>query len=92
MPALLAARERCLAASNEPCIRRVDAAGSPVLQADLAAVHAGTEAVRVQRTLLRVPDGDGGTALARAGRVTVLAVREQHDWRLRDVVAEPPEG
>jgi hypothetical protein len=90
VPALLAARDRCLAAGSESCLRRVDAAGSPVLAADLDAVRAGSQAVRIDRTRLRLPTGDGGTALATAGGATVLAVREQNGWRLRDVVAEPP--
>jgi hypothetical protein len=87
--ALLAERDRCLAAGSAACLRRVDAAGSPVLHADLDAVRSGTDGVRVDRSRLRVPAG-GGTALATAGDATVLAVREQDGWRLRDVVAEPP--
>ncbi|GAA4743963.1 hypothetical protein GCM10025783_14580 [Amnibacterium soli] len=92
IPALLAERDRCLAAGSEACLRRVDAAGSPVLEADLDAVRAGSPAVRIDRTRLRLPSGDGATALATAGGATVLAVREQNGWRLRDVVAEPPKG
>jgi hypothetical protein len=92
VPVLLAQRDRCLAAASEACLRRVDAAGSPVLDADLDAVRAGSSAVRIDRARLRVPTGDGGTALATAGGATVLAVREQNGWRLRDVVAEPPKG
>jgi hypothetical protein len=88
--ALLQERERCLASGSESCLRRVDAAGSPALQADLDAVRAGTDAARVDRARLRVPPGSGGTALATSGDATVLAVREQNGWRLRDVVAEPP--
>ena len=34
----------------------------------------------------------GGTALATAGEVTVLAIRDRNGWRLRDVVAEPPDA
>jgi hypothetical protein len=91
VPALLAARDRCLAAGSASCLRQVDAVGSPVLEADLDAVRAGSRAVRIDRTRLRVPAGDDGTALATAGGATVLAVREQNGWRLRDVVAEPPD-
>jgi hypothetical protein len=90
--ALLAARERCLEAGSPSCLRRVDAAGSPVLDADLRAVDAGAEAVRVDRGRLRIAAATGGTALATAGSGTVLAIRDRNDWRLRDVVAEPPAG
>ncbi len=90
MPALLAERDRCLASGSAACLRRVDAAGSPVLQADLDAVTAGTDGVRVDRAKLTVPAGDGGTALGTSEEATVLAVREQSGWRLRDVVAAPP--
>ena len=86
--ALLAERDRCLEAGSESCLRQVDAAGAPVLQADLAAVRAGVAAVRIDRSRLHV-SGGGGTALATAGGATVLAVREQHGWLLRDVVAQP---
>lgn len=91
IPALLAERDRCLASGSAACLRRVDAAGSPVLQADLDAVSAGTDAVSVDRTKLKVAAGDGGTALGTSAEATVLAVREQNGWRLRDVVAPPPE-
>ncbi len=87
--ALLAARGRCLEAGSETCLRGVDATGSPVLDADLVAVRAGTEAVRVDGSELRVRT-TGGTALATAGPATVLAIRDRNGWRLRDVVAEPP--
>jgi hypothetical protein len=88
---LLAARDRCLEDGSESCLRRVDAVDSPVLDADLRAVRAGVDAVRVDRKGLRVT-ATGGTALAVGGAATVLAVRDRNDWRLRDVVAEPPEG
>jgi hypothetical protein len=88
--ALLAERDRCLAAADPACLSRVDAVGSPVLQADLAAVDAGVEAVRIDRSRLKTSTTGGGTALGTAGKATVLAVREQNGWRLRDVVAEPP--
>lgn len=88
--ALLAARDRCLDAGSAACLRGVDAAGSPVLEADLHAVDAGAEAARVDRAALHVTAA-GGTALATSGKATVLAVRDRNDWRLRDVVAEPPE-
>ena len=88
--ALVAARDRCLDAGSESCLRGVDQAGSPVLDGDLAAVRAGVDAVRVDRTRLRVAAVTSGTALATAGRATVLAIRDRNDWRLRDVVAEPP--
>src|SRR5205085_932885 len=52
--ALLAARNRCLDAGSESCLRGVDAAGSPVLDADLVAVRAGTDAVRVDGTRMEV--------------------------------------
>ena len=88
--ALLTERERCLAAGSSPCLRRVDAVDSPVLDADLRAVQAGVAAVRVDRTRLRLTTASGGTALATAGTVTVLAIKDRNGWRLRDVVAEPP--
>jgi hypothetical protein len=88
--ALLAERERCLTSGSESCLRTVDAVGSPVLGADLAAVRAGVEAVRIDPARVRVPASGGGTALGTAGGATVLAVRSQIGWRLRDVVAEPP--
>lgn len=90
IPALLAERERCLASGSDPCLRRVDAAGSPVLQADIDAITAGTDGVRVDRAKLKVPAGDSGTALGTSAEATVLAVREQNGWRLRDVVGAPP--
>jgi hypothetical protein len=68
----------------------VEAVDSPVLDADLRAVQAGVEAVRIDRTRLRITAVSGATALATAGEATVLAIRDRNDWRLRDVVAEPP--
>ncbi|MBW4042442.1 MAG: hypothetical protein HIU86_09995 [Acidobacteria bacterium] len=90
--ALLTERERCLTAGDRACLHRVDAVDSPVLAADLLAAEAGVEAVRVDRTRIRVTSVSGGTVLATAGRVTVLAIRDRNDWRLRDVVAEPPDA
>lgn len=87
--ALLAARARCLAAGSERCLAGVDAAGSPVLVADLAAVRAGTDAVRADPARARIRSTGGGTTLADVGGVTVLAVREPGGWRLRDVAALP---
>ncbi|WP_147392082.1 hypothetical protein [Amnibacterium setariae] len=86
---LLAARDDCLARGSEACLDAVDAPGSPVLAADLAAVRAGTAAARIERRGLRVTEG-GGTALGTSGDGTALAVRLPNGWRLRDVVAEPP--
>jgi hypothetical protein len=90
VPALLAERERCLSAGSATCLRLVEAVDSPVLDADLRAVQAGVEAVRIDRTRLRITAVSGATALATAGEATVLAIRDRNDWRLRDVVAEPP--
>ena len=89
LQALLAARARCLAAGSERCLAGVDAAGSPVLLADLAAVRAGTDAVRADPARLRMRSTGGGTTLADVGGVTVLAVREPGGWRLRDAAALP---
>jgi hypothetical protein len=89
--ALLAARNRCLDAGSESCLRRVDAAGSPVLDADLVAARAGADAVRVDAAGLRVRAA-GGTALGTTAGATVLAIRDRNEWRLRDVVAERPPG
>ena len=61
-----------------------------MLDADLRAVRAGTDAVRIDRTLVRVSTVAGGTVLATAGKTTILAIGDRNGWRLRDVVAEPP--
>ncbi|GAA2754301.1 hypothetical protein [Amnibacterium kyonggiense] len=88
---LLADRDRCLERGSEPCLRGVDAAGSPVLDADLAAVRAGVDAARLDPARLTVT-ASGATALGTVGRGTALAIRDRNGWRLRDVVAEPPVG
>jgi hypothetical protein len=90
--ALLAERDRCLSDGDRSCLRRVDAVDSPVLAADLRAADAGVDAIRVDRRRIRVTAVSGGTALATAGGATVLAIRDRNDWRLRDVVAEPPDA
>jgi len=86
---LLAARERCLRTGSAACLREVDAVGSPVLDADLRAVASGADAVHVDADRLTVTAA-GATALATADGGTVLAIRDRNEWRLRDVVAEPP--
>ncbi len=88
--ALLARRERCLAAGSESCIALVDAVASPALAADLAVIRSGADPVRIDRARLDVAPSTGATVLATAGGATVLAIREPDGWRLRDVVAEPP--
>lgn len=92
LAALLAERDRCLERGSEACLRSVDAAGSPVLAADLDAVRAGTTPIRIDRRRLRVQSTAGGSALATAADATVLAIQEPDGWRLRDVVAAPPAG
>ncbi|MGT2426874.1 hypothetical protein [Amnibacterium kyonggiense] len=86
---LLAERARCLDRGSASCLRRVDAAASPVLVADLAAVRAGVDGARLDAAHLAVA-ASGATALGTAGRGTALAIRDRDGWRLRDVVAEPP--
>ncbi|WP_375389860.1 hypothetical protein [uncultured Amnibacterium sp.] len=86
--ALVAARARCLATGSERCLAGVDAAGSPVLQSDLAAVASGAEAIAVDGARLAIRSTSGGLVLADAAGSTVLAVREPDGWRLRDVVAK----
>lgn len=87
--ALVRARAGCLSRGSATCLTGVDAADSPVLVADLAALRAGTEAVPVRPERLRVRSASGGTVLAEADGVVVLAVRQPDGWRLRDVVREP---
>lgn len=90
--ALLAARARLLAEGDEAGLDRVDAPGSPVLHADRVAVRSGADPVRVGAGPVVIRSAAGGTALADVGGVTVLAVRQQDGWRLRDVVAPPQPG
>lgn len=90
--ALIVSRARCLADGDAVCIRDVDAGGSPALAADLEAIRAGTDGVRIDPTTVRLRTAAAGTALADADGVILLAVRQPDGWRLRDVVAEPPTG
>ncbi|MFD1722972.1 hypothetical protein [Amnibacterium endophyticum] len=86
---LLDERRRCLAEGDRACLEAVSSVGSPVRQADRAALEAGVDAVPADGEP-RVVSTGVGTAVARAGGAVVVGVRETDGWRLRDVVAEPP--
>lgn len=90
--ALVTARARCVAAGDEGCLWTVDAVDSPAFAADLVAVRAGTDGLRVEPSAVRLRSATAGTALADANGVILLAVRQPDGWRLRDVVAKPPTG
>ncbi|MET0590509.1 MAG: hypothetical protein ABWZ77_04970, partial [Naasia sp.] len=95
--ALLAMRQRCIAAESPDCLDGVVQPGS-VAEADalaaIEAVQAGEtvpapipfdgEAPLVQRT--------GGSAIITAGSVSVLLVDGEAGWRLRDVFDSPTAG
>lgn len=92
--ALLSARAACLAAGNEACLGRVDATGSSLLESDLTVLSTEGSAP----VLIVPPEGEpplvqrtGDAAMVTTGQATLLLVREEGQWRLRDLfVPEPP--
>ncbi|HEY8589845.1 MAG TPA: hypothetical protein VIL55_09870, partial [Naasia sp.] len=91
--ALAAARDECRAARSAECLGAVLEPGSALLESDVAALDSPVEATvtgtaedaAVQRT------GDAAMVTFPAG--TLLLLRVEGEWRLRDVfAAKPPSG
>ncbi len=92
--ALLERRQRCIQAASEDCLTAITQDGSPARDDAVAAVRAvaAGEAVPgpvafneaspfVQRT--------GGSAIVTGGQVSILVVKSDGGWRLRDVFDAP---
>lgn len=90
--ALVAVRARCLAAGDSACLTAIEAVDSPVLRADLIALRAGTDPLRVDPGTVRQRSATGGVVFGEAGGITLLAVRQPDGWRLRDIVAATAPG
>lgn len=102
------ARNRCLSSLSLRCLELVDAPGSSALDADQAAVRVGQRGGELPDPLSGSTDQAavvlverlGDSALVRLGSEasdsSLLLVRGDHGWRIRDVIAEvartPPSG
>lgn len=105
---LVSARNSCLSSLSLRCLELVDAPGSSALDADQAAVRVGQRGGELPDPLTGSTDQAavvlverlGDSALVRLGPEasdsSLLLVKGDHGWRIRDVIAEvartPPSG
>ena len=96
--ALVAARERCLSSLSVICLDRVDAVGSGALEDDRAAIRAAQQGGELPDPLEGATGSGapvlierlGDSALVRLGdaaSASLLLVKSEAGWRIRDVIA-----
>ena len=99
--ALVTARDRCLSSLSVICLDRVDEAGSSALDGDRAAIRAAQQGGELPDPLERAGTGAGRAApvlierlgdsalvrLGDAASASLLLVKGEAGWRIRDVVA-----
>ena len=83
---LLQERRTCLADSDAACLRAIEVPGSPIAVLDSDTVVAGVDPQRVRTGAVTVRSVSGATATVAVGAATVLILRQDGVWLLRDVV------